>query len=82
MHQTFKSNCTYAIFTLTFSRSLCDPVVGYDSSLMDIFSRDILAKIQTGTSGWEKMVPERAAAIIKERKLFDYNDSASPSMAG
>jgi hypothetical protein len=58
------------------------PVVGYDTSLMDIFSRDILAKIQTGTSGWEKMVPARAAAIIKERNLFGYNDSASPSMAG
>src|ERR1700730_11609332 len=48
------------------------PVVGYDTSLMDIFSRDILAKIQTGTSGWEKMVPARAAAIIKERHLFGY----------
>jgi hypothetical protein len=31
-----------------------------------------LAKIQTGTSGWEKMVSERAAAIIKERHLFGY----------
>jgi len=48
------------------------PVVGYDSSLMEIFSRDILAKIQTGKSGWEKMVPEQASAIIKERHLFGY----------
>jgi hypothetical protein len=48
------------------------PVVGYDSSLMEIFSRDILAKIQTGASGWEKMVPEKASAIIKERHLFGY----------
>jgi hypothetical protein len=48
------------------------PVVGYDSSLMEIFSRDILAKIQTGASGWEKMVPEKATAIIKERHLFGY----------
>ena len=63
-------------------RQYVTPVVGYDTSLMDIFSRDILAKIQTGTSGWEKMVPARAAAIIKERNLFGYNDSASPSMAG
>src|ERR1700687_6051277 len=48
------------------------PVVGYDSSLMEIFSRDILAKIQTGKSGWEKMVPAKASAIIKERHLFGY----------
>jgi hypothetical protein len=39
---------------------------------MEIFSRDILAKIQTGKSGWEKMVPEQASAIIKERHLFGY----------
>jgi len=48
------------------------PVVGYDSSLMEIFSRDILAKIQTGKAGWERMIPEKASAIIKERHLFGY----------
>ena len=48
------------------------PVVGYDSSLMEIFSRDIPSRIQTGKSGWEKMVPEKASAIIKERHLFSY----------
>lgn len=50
------------------------PVVGYNSSLVDIFSRDILAKIQTGKSGWENMVPDRAAAIIKERHLFGHKE--------
>ena len=48
------------------------PVVGYDSSLMEIFSRDILAKIQSGKAGWEGMIPEKASAIIKERQLFGY----------
>jgi hypothetical protein len=47
-------------------------VVGYDSSLMEIFSRDILSRIQIGKSGWEKTVPEKASAIIKERHLFNY----------
>jgi hypothetical protein len=56
-------------------------VVGYDSSFVEIFSRDILSRIQTGKPGWEKMVPEKAAAIIKERHLFSYAErsSASPS---
>src|ERR1700760_1198136 len=49
------------------------PVVGYNSSLMEIFSRDILAKIQTGKTGWERMVPEKASTIIKERHLFGYH---------
>jgi hypothetical protein len=47
-------------------------IVGYDAAIMDIFSRDVLNKIQTGESGWERMVPEKAAAIIKERHLFGF----------
>jgi hypothetical protein len=47
-------------------------IVGYDASIMDIFSRDVLTKIQTGETGWERMVPEKAAAIIKERHLFGF----------
>jgi hypothetical protein len=50
------------------------PIAGYDSSLMDIFSRDILAKIQSGKPGWEKMVPEEAKTIIKARQLFGYKE--------
>ena len=41
------------------------PIVGSDPSVMDIFSRDVLAKIQHGEPGWETMVPEKVAAIIK-----------------
>ena len=48
------------------------PVVGYNASLMEIFSRDILDRIQTGKPGWEKMVPDKASTIIKERHLFGY----------
>jgi len=46
------------------------PLVGNDPSVMDIFSRDVLAKIQRGESGWDTMVPGKVAAIIKERGLF------------
>jgi hypothetical protein len=46
------------------------PMIGADSSIMHIFSGDILRKIQCGESGWEQMVPDKAAAIIKERQLF------------
>ena len=48
------------------------PIVGFDPSIMDIFSRDILAKIQNGESGWENGVPAKVAALIKERQLFGY----------
>ena len=46
------------------------PIVGSDPSVMDIFSRDVLAKIQHGEPGWDTMVPEKVAAIIRERGLF------------
>jgi hypothetical protein len=50
------------------------PIVGYDSSIMEIFSRDVLNSIKSGTPGWEKMLPDKAAATIKERRLFGYKE--------
>jgi hypothetical protein len=50
------------------------PIVGYDSSIMEIFSRDVLNSIKNGTPGWEKMLPDKAAATIKERRLFGYKE--------
>jgi len=50
------------------------PIKGSNPSVMDIFSRDVLAKIQRSESGWESMVPDRVAATIKERGLFGFKD--------
>jgi len=49
-----------------------EPIVGFDPSIMDIFSRDVLAKIQNGEPDWERMVPGPVATIVKERSLFGY----------
>jgi hypothetical protein len=65
------------LYAHLFENHCVVPVVGYNSSLMEIFSRDILARIQTGKSGWEKMVPEKASEIIKERHLFGYKAELS-----
>ena len=56
------------------------PIVGYDASIMEIFSRDVLKKIQTGTPGWERMLPEKAAAVIKERHLFGWKETEVPKL--
>jgi hypothetical protein len=50
------------------------PLVGTDPSVMDIFSRDVLAKIQRGEPGWDVMVPGKVAGIIKERGLFGFKN--------
>lgn len=44
----------------------------YNECYLPIFSRDVLARIKQGDPGWEIMVPPQVAAIIKERKLFEY----------
>jgi hypothetical protein len=49
-----------------------EPLSGFDESMLDIFSRDVLKKIQQGDSSWETMVPMKVAEIIKQRGLFGY----------
>jgi hypothetical protein len=44
----------------------------YNECYLPIFSREVLALIQSGDAGWEIMVPPQVASIIKERKLFGY----------
>ena len=44
----------------------------YDESIMNIFSREILRMIAEGESGWEEMVPDGTAELIKDYRLFGY----------
>jgi len=44
----------------------------YDTSIMSIFSREILQKIENGERGWENMLPEGTADLIKDYRLFGY----------
>ncbi|OGS63106.1 TonB-dependent receptor [Flavobacterium sp.] len=44
----------------------------YDEKNLDIFSRKILKMICKGETGWEEMLPEGTAEIIKKEKLFSY----------
>ena len=45
-------------------------IIDYDPEIMHIFSRDVLKKIQNGESGWEEMLPEGIAEMIKESNSF------------
>jgi hypothetical protein len=47
-----------------------DCIVGFDPSILHIFSRDVLRRIKEGDVTWEKMVPEAVVAAIKRRELF------------
>jgi len=44
---------------------------------LSIFSRDVLDRIASGESGWEPMVPQGVAELIKARGFFGYSRARS-----
>ncbi len=44
-----------------------------DAENLKIFSREVLRMISTGIPGWERMLPEGTAELIKQHKLFGYD---------
>lgn len=56
-----------------------DSIEGYDRSILNIFSRDVLRRIKSSDTTWESMVPPSVADSIKSCRLFGYratSDSA------
>ena len=47
-------------------------LVGYDDTLLHIFSRKVLEQIRKGESGWEDYVPKPIAKKIVSKCLFGY----------
>ena len=47
-------------------------IVGYDTSILHIFSRDVLRRIKENDPTWEEMAPPSVVAAIKNRRLFGY----------
>ncbi|WP_043586608.1 hypothetical protein [Geminisphaera colitermitum] len=55
-----------------------EPIVGYDTAILDIFSRDVLQRIKDNDPTWEKLVPAPVAEAIKRRGLFGFAATKSP----
>jgi hypothetical protein len=49
-----------------------DSIVGFDTNILGIFSRDALKKIRDHDLLWETMVPTPIAIAIKHRGLFGH----------
>lgn len=45
----------------------------FDPHTLKIFSREVLKMIGKGQPGWEEMLPEGIASIIKKHQLFDFD---------
>jgi hypothetical protein len=52
-----------------------DSIVGFDSDILSIFSRDVLRRIKEKDPKWETMVPTPVVEAIKRRGLFGYSDN-------
>jgi hypothetical protein len=53
------------------------PIEKYNARLVPIRRRDVWAKIQSGDPGWEELVPEPIAEVIKKEHLFGYREAAA-----
>lgn len=52
-------------------------IKNHNPEYSEIYSREILKKINNNESGWENQLPEGVAEMIKERKMFGYKDEVS-----
>lgn len=49
-------------------------ITDFDKDHLKIFSREVLKMISKGKKGWEDMLPEGIAELIKKKNLFGYNE--------
>ena len=47
-------------------------IENFREEVLHIYSREVLSDIQAGEDGWEEMVPEKVAQLIKQQCLFGY----------
>ncbi|MBP9601547.1 MAG: TonB-dependent receptor [Lutibacter sp.] len=45
----------------------------YKPEILEVFAKNVLDKIANGEEGWEEMLPEGVADIIKDERLFGYS---------
>lgn len=50
----------------------------FDPEILHIFSKKVLKMIKNEETKWEEMLPEGISKIIKEKKLFGYDNSLVP----
>jgi hypothetical protein len=68
--------CAYLV-----ENRLIESLRDVDERCLEIYSRDVLAKIRTGAAGWEDMTPPAVAELIKRRGLLGYAPAAASSRA-
>jgi hypothetical protein len=63
------------LFRHVVERGMIKQLRDYDESVLHIFSRDVLKRIEAGDASWEDMVPPEVAEVIKRRRFFGYSEA-------
>ncbi|MGJ8656520.1 MAG: TonB-dependent receptor [Akkermansiaceae bacterium] len=58
------------LYGYLIDRGCIEQLTNHDENCLNIFSRDVLAKIASGDQSWEEMVPLEVAEVIKSRGYF------------
>jgi hypothetical protein len=66
-----------SLYTHLLENHYIDYIVGFDSNILGIFSRDVLKKIRDNDLRWEEMVPIPVADAIRRRGLFGHQPICS-----
>ena len=62
------------LYTYLIENHYVESIQKHNVEYLPIFSRDVLARIQTYDSSWETMVPQPIVEIIKRDKLFGFRE--------
>jgi hypothetical protein len=62
----------FGLFRYLYDNEKVEDLREINANILHIISDNVLAMIQSGTSGWEDMVPKAVAEQIKTKKLFNY----------
>ncbi len=63
------------LYAYLYDNGFIKGLTGIDCSLLKIFSHEVLRKIRAGESDWDTLVPDKVAAMIREKHLFGCGDS-------
>ena len=61
-----------ALYRYLIDNQFIREIADYHPEYLRIYPADALAKLQSGDSNWERMVPPEVVQIIKEREFFGY----------
>jgi hypothetical protein len=61
-----------SLFRYLIDNQYVEEITDYHSEYLRIHPPDVLAKLQSGDSSWERMVPPEVVHLIKKREFFGY----------